>query len=80
MISGYDLMELQLRIAGGENLEHLKIPTEPLGHSIEARICSEDGFNDFLPSTGKINRLEFDGKEVRSWDHRRGNIIPDDVY
>jgi len=38
----------------GENLEDLKVPEKPLGHSIEARICAEDPFNGFLPSTGKI--------------------------
>lgn len=79
MITGVDLMELQLRVARGENLSGLKLPEQPLGHSIEARICSEDCFNGFLPSTGKIQRYEFNGKVVNDWNHRRGNEIPKDV-
>lgn len=79
MITGYDLMELQLRIANGENIKDLKIPDKPLGHAIEARICSEDCFNGFLPSTGKIHHFEFDGEKIENWNHRRATKIPEEV-
>ena len=59
MITGYDLVELQLRVAQGENLKDIKIPDKPLGHSIEARICAEDPFNNFLPSTGVIKKFNY---------------------
>lgn len=32
-----------------------------------------------MPSTGKIDYFEFDGKEVTNWNHRRRNEIPRDV-
>ena len=64
MITGKDLVELQLRVAQGENLENLDVPKLPIGHAIEARICAEDPFNGFLPSTGKVYYFSFDGKRI----------------
>jgi acetyl/propionyl-CoA carboxylase alpha subunit len=55
-ISGLDLVELQIRVAQGENLR--KVPSinqlQFQGHAIECRICAEDPSNDFSPVTGKI--------------------------
>ncbi|TRX16089.1 acetyl-CoA carboxylase biotin carboxylase subunit [Flavobacterium franklandianum] len=54
MISGVDLVELQIRIARGEALtikqEDLKIN----GHAVELRVYAEDCVNDFLPSVGRL--------------------------
>ncbi|MCS6905442.1 MAG: biotin carboxylase N-terminal domain-containing protein, partial [Bacteroidia bacterium] len=54
MITGLDLVELQIRIAEGHplpfNQEDLKIN----GHAIEARIYAEDPCNNFLPDIGKL--------------------------
>jgi acetyl-CoA carboxylase biotin carboxylase subunit len=55
MISGVDLVELQIRVARGEALaikqEDLKIK----GHAVELRVYAEDSMNDFLPSVGRLD-------------------------
>jgi propionyl-CoA carboxylase alpha chain len=58
MITGFDLVKAQIKIAAGEKLawRQRDIPLE--GHAIECRIYAEDPSNDFLPSTGKIKYLE----------------------
>ena len=56
MITGLDLVELQIRVAQGEKLPKQKdIKME--GHAIEARLYAEDPANDFLPSVGKLESL-----------------------
>jgi propionyl-CoA carboxylase alpha chain len=54
LISGVDLVELQIRVARGEEL---KIKQEDLkinGHALELRVYAEDPLNDFLPSVGTL--------------------------
>lgn len=55
-ITGIDLVEIQIKVANGENISYLKDKQKTIGHSIQCRIYSEDSFN-FLPSTGKISYL-----------------------
>jgi 3-methylcrotonyl-CoA carboxylase alpha subunit len=61
-ITGLDLVEMQIRIAEGKSIPDLiqgKDLSKPIGHSIEVRIYSEDPENQFLPSVGKLHRVEF---------------------
>lgn len=51
-----DLVEIQIRIANGENISYLS-KLKPNGHCIEARIYAEDPVNNFAPSFGKIEFL-----------------------
>lgn len=55
LITGTDLVELQIRVARGEALaikqEDLKIK----GHALELRVYAEDPLNDFLPSVGHLD-------------------------
>ena len=55
IITGTDLVELQIRVARGEVLtlqqEDLKIK----GHALELRVYAEDPLNDFLPSVGHLD-------------------------
>ena len=53
MITGLDLVELQIRVAQGEKLPAQKDITL-FGHAVEARLYAEDPSNDFLPSIGEI--------------------------
>ncbi|MDF2867111.1 MAG: 3-methylcrotonyl-CoA carboxylase subunit alpha, partial [Gammaproteobacteria bacterium] len=59
MITGYDLVEWQLKIAAGESLPVTQADIKIQGHAIETRICAENPQQDFLPSAGKIHFLQF---------------------
>ncbi len=54
MITGVDLVQLQLEIAGGEPLRIQQHDIVPRGHAIEARIIAEDPDRGFAPSPGRI--------------------------
>jgi geranyl-CoA carboxylase alpha subunit len=55
-ITGLDLVELQLRIAGGEPLGVKQKDIRFDGHAIEVRLCSEDAGHDFMPQSGRMLR------------------------
>jgi len=55
MVTGFDLVALQLRVAQGEPLGFNQSDVTLKGHSIEVRLYAEDPENDFLPSTGPIS-------------------------
>jgi 3-methylcrotonyl-CoA carboxylase alpha subunit len=59
MITGLDLVELQLRVAAGEALPFAQKDLSFEGHAIEARIYAEDPDRDFLPATGRLVHLAF---------------------
>ncbi len=59
MITGLDLVELQLRVAQGETLPLTQAQVPVNGHAIEARVYAEDPDKDFLPSVGRLQHLRF---------------------
>jgi len=66
MVTGLDLVELQLRIASGEPLPFDQNGVTFHGWAIEARICAEDPTRGFIPSTGMITRYASPrGKGIR---------------
>jgi propionyl-CoA carboxylase alpha chain len=66
MVTGLDLVELQLRIAAGEPLPFLQEEVRRRGWAMEARICAEDPARGFLPATGLITRYALPrGKNIR---------------
>ncbi len=57
MITGIDLVQMQLRVAMGEALGISQQQILLRGHAIECRIYAEDPDNNFFPSPGLITRL-----------------------
>jgi acetyl-CoA carboxylase biotin carboxylase subunit len=55
LISGVDLVELQIRVARGEALAIKQEDLEIKGHAMELRVYAEDPMNDFLPSVGHLD-------------------------
>jgi acetyl-CoA carboxylase biotin carboxylase subunit len=54
MITGFDIVKEQIRIANGEKLSVTQNDLRIHGHAIECRVYAEDVDNNFAPSTGKI--------------------------
>ena len=55
-ITGLDLVELQLRVAGGEPLPLTQAEVKSSGHAIEVRLCAEDAAHGFMPQSGRMLR------------------------
>jgi len=55
MVTGYDLVALQLLVAMGERLE---LDPAPRGAAIQCRINAEDPGRNFLPGPGRITRFD----------------------
>ena len=53
LITGYDIVQQQIRIAFGERLSIRQRDVSPRGHAVECRINAEDPFK-FTPSPGRI--------------------------
>jgi acetyl-CoA/propionyl-CoA carboxylase, biotin carboxylase, biotin carboxyl carrier protein len=66
MVTGLDLVELQLRVASGEKLALTQDDVVLAGHALEARIYAEDPARGFLPTGGQVLALsEPSGRGVR---------------
>ncbi len=59
LIAGIDLVEWQLRVAGGEKLPLRQEELTISGHAVEARVYAEDPATGFLPSTGRLVEVDF---------------------
>jgi acetyl-CoA carboxylase biotin carboxylase subunit len=57
LVTGLDLVHLQIRIAAGEKLPFTQDDVKIRGHAIECRIYAEDPDNNYFPSPGKITLL-----------------------
>jgi propionyl-CoA carboxylase alpha chain len=57
MVTGLDLVKLQIEIADGERLPDEEPGLE--GHAMEARLYAEDPLNDYLPASGRFHRFRF---------------------
>jgi acetyl-CoA carboxylase biotin carboxylase subunit len=57
LVTGLDLVHLQIRIAAGEKLPFVQDDIQFRGHAIECRIYAEDPDNNYFPSPGNITAL-----------------------
>ncbi len=64
-ITDLDLVELQLRIADAGALPLAQADVRCEGHAFEARLCAEDAAAGFLPTTGRLERVDFSRAAVR---------------
>ena len=55
LITGLDLVELQIKVARGEELQIKQEDLKIKGHALELRVYAEDPMNDFLPSVGHLD-------------------------
>ena len=78
MLTGLDLVKLQIRIAAGEKLPIRQKDVQFRGHAIECRINAEDPSRNFAPCPGKINLfIPAGGANVRMDTHAySGYVIP----
>ena len=78
MVTGYDLIKEQIRVAAGEKIKYSQDAVKMKGVAIECRINAEDPDNNFMPSAGKIESLHFPGgRGVRVDSHvYTGYVIP----
>jgi acetyl-CoA/propionyl-CoA/long-chain acyl-CoA carboxylase, biotin carboxylase, biotin carboxyl carrier protein len=58
MVTGLDLVALQVAVALGEKVE---VSASPRGHAIECRLNAEDPYHDFLPGPGVITGFRTPG-------------------
>ncbi|MBK9610965.1 biotin carboxylase N-terminal domain-containing protein [Candidatus Amarobacter glycogenicus] len=75
MVTGLDLVELQLRIAAGEQLPLKQEDVTFSGHAIEFRINAEDPWDGFKPSSGRLQVLWDDATRADS-GFQEGDTVP----
>ena len=76
-VTGYDLVEWQLRVAAGEALPVDQRDLRLHGHAIEARLYAEDPKRGFLPQTGTLHGLRFPPADIARVDTgvRQGDVV-----
>lgn len=57
LVTGFDLVREQIRVASGEPLSFRQEDVQWNGHAVECRVYAEDPENNFLPSPGTISHL-----------------------
>ena len=56
LVTGIDLVEQMIRVAGGEKLSFAQDDITLNGWAIESRLYAEDPYRNFLPSIGRLSR------------------------
>jgi acetyl/propionyl-CoA carboxylase alpha subunit len=61
MVSGVDLVAMQIRLAAGEALDLRQDQVRLDGHAMQCRISAEDPWRQFMPRPGFLNRVRLPG-------------------
>lgn len=69
LVTGTDIVELQLRVACGEQLPFEQSEVAMRGHAVECRVYAEDPLRDYLPSPGRVTRIL-----LPTGDHVRNDV------
>jgi len=78
LVTGIDLIQMQLRVASGEKLPFTQEDIVHRGCAIECRICAEDPAKNFQPCPGKIEKMYIPGGYGVRWDSHAhaGYVVP----
>ncbi|PTX43404.1 propionyl-CoA carboxylase alpha chain [Christiangramia gaetbulicola] len=57
-ITGVDLVEQQILVARGEKIQFSQDDLKIIGHAMELRVYAEDPLEDFMPSTGTLEKYQ----------------------
>ena len=68
MVTGTDLVEMQIRVAAGESLGVSQADIRHEGHAIELRVYAESAARGFTPTTGRVLALRQPGGEGVRFD------------
>jgi acetyl-CoA carboxylase biotin carboxylase subunit len=70
LVTGIDLVKLQIALAGGAEVPYAQQDVRWMGHAIECRVTAEDPARGFAPSAGRVQALRLpDGPWVRTDSH-----------
>ena len=58
LVTGLDLVAMQLEVAAGAPLRVRQADIAPQGHALEVRLYAEDAAGGFLPQTGPVHRFD----------------------
>ena len=78
MVTGIDLVKMQIEAAEGKRFTLKQNEISIRGHAIEGRVYAEDPYNNFMPSGGTISRIgkcDLDGVRVET-SFLNGNSVP----
>ena len=81
MVSGFDLVEWQIRVADGQPLPAKQEDITLTGHAIEARLYAEDPYAGFAPQTGPVqwwrpDHALYEGVRIDDGIREGGEVTP----
>ena len=74
-VTGFDLVEMQLRVASGEPLAVSQADVTITGHAIEVRVVAENPATNWMPSTGEITAFDVSDDVRTDTGIRAGALI-----